>query len=65
MYDAFHTPESQDSQHPNAHEAKKSFVSPTLETLGVMHEVTRGPNAAGTEDAIIFAPGGDPTVDPS
>ena len=44
--------------------SRKAFTPPSLEQLGALASVTRGPSM-GTEDAVIFAPGGDPTDDPS
>ena len=50
--------------HPSSSEGKKPFCAPVLNVHGLLFEVTRGPGQ-GTEDAIIFAPGGDPFDDPS
>lgn len=43
---------------------RKPFAPPSLEQLGALTSVTRGPGL-GSEDAVIFAPGGDPSDDPS
>lgn len=48
----------------NTSALRKPFTAPSLERLGALVSKTRGPGQ-GTEDAIIFAPGGDPTDDPS
>lgn len=58
MTDLSNTPAPQHSH------TRKPFMAPSLERLGELASVTRGPGM-GTEDAIIFAPGGDPTDDPS
>lgn len=44
--------------------ARKAYVRPSLDCLGALASMTRGPGM-GTEDAVIFAPGGDPADDPS
>jgi hypothetical protein len=55
--------QTQDAALPSP-SAKKAFAPPSLERLGALASVTRGPGL-GTEDAVIFAPGGDPSDDPS
>lgn len=54
------------TQTPHASPAplRKPFAPPSLERLGALASVTRGPGL-GSEDAVIFAPGGDPSDDPS
>lgn len=59
MNDHMQTP--QDSPAP----LRKPFAPPSLERLGALASVTRGPGIGAGEDAIIFQAGGDPSDDPS
>ncbi|MEP0547429.1 MAG: hypothetical protein ABJF88_10895 [Rhodothermales bacterium] len=55
------------TQTPQASPAplRKPFAPPSLERLGALASVTRGPGMTGTQDAVIFQMGGDPSDDPS
>ena len=55
------TQSAKTESHPaNAVTEKRAYVRPELQGLGTIESLTSGSNPAGTEDAVIFAPGGDP-----